>query len=275
MIPQTREGLGDVVKTLSAHVRLAVITAIAVGPAAATILTGSPGILDLVSRNGARSQSVDKVLVLIGLRLSQVQGVDHGSLLLNLGVLSLHLNRNLLVMQLPIVGVVILHDLLGRLIDCGGDSTGVGCHRILDVSLTLTVLTAAVSQLTRDRIGILHLSNAHLRDAVLDAVTGLHDVGVDTIHLSQLVVTQAADAVIDAAELVDDGLGVEASLDFSAETAIHAAPGNRIRDTIRLLGLIRNSSSGPTHSPILLRLLSLSSTMRRWSLSRARFPVVW
>lgn len=172
-----REGLGDVVKTLSAHVRLAVITAIAVGPAAATILTGGPGVLDLVRRNGAGSQSVDEVLVLVGLRLSQVQGVDQGSLLLNLGVLSLHLNRNLLVMQLPIVGVVILHDLLGRLIDRSGNRTGISCHRILDVSLTLTVLTAAVSQLTRDRVGILHLSNAHLRDTVLDAITGLHNVG--------------------------------------------------------------------------------------------------
>lgn len=226
MIPQTREGLGDVVKALPTHVRLAVITAIAVGPAAATILIGGPGVLDLVRWNGAGSQSVDEVLILIGLRLSQVQGVDQGSLLLNLGVLSLHLNRNLLVMQLPIVGIVILHDLLGRLIDRSGNRTGVGCHRILDVSLTLTILAAAVSQLTRDCVGILHLSNAHLRDAVLDAVTSLHDVGVDTVDLCELIIAQAADAILKTIELVDDGLVVEASLDFSTEITIHAASGN-------------------------------------------------
>ena len=161
VIPQRREGLGDVVKTLSAHVRLAVITAIAVGPTAATILTGSPGVLDLVRRNGAGSQSVDEVLVLVGLRLSQVQGVDQSSLLLNLGVLSLHLDRNLLVMQLPIVGIVILHD-----------------------------------------------------------------VGVETIHLCKLIIAHAAETVLKTIELVDDGLVVEASLDFSTETAIHAASGN-------------------------------------------------
>ena len=226
VIPQTREGLGDDVKTLPTHVRLAVITAIAVGPAAATILTGGPGVLDLVRRNGAGSQSVDEVLILIGLRLSQVQRVDQSSLLLNLGVLSLHLDRNLLVMQLPIVGIVILHDLLGRLIDRSGNRTGVSCHRILDVSLTLTVLTAAVSQLTRDRVGILHLSNTHLRDTVLDAVTSLHDVSVETIHLCKLIIAHAAETVLKTIELVDDGLVVEASLDFSAETAIHAASGN-------------------------------------------------
>lgn len=226
VIPQRREGLDDIAEALPAHVRLAVITAIAVGPVAATILTGSPGVLDLVRRNGAGSQSVDEVLILTGLRLSQVQGVDHGSLLLNLGVLSLHLNRNLLVMQLPIVGIVILYDLLGRLIDRSGNRTGISCHRILDVSLTLTILTAAFSQLTRDRVGILHLSNAHLRDTVLDAVTSLHDVGVDTVHLCKLIIAQTADAIIDTAELVDDGLGIEASLNFSAKTTIHAASGN-------------------------------------------------
>ena len=132
-------------------------------------------------------------------------------------------------MQGPVVGVVVLHDLLGLVGDGGRDGTGVGGHIVLDLCLTLTVLAAAVRQLGLQSVGVLHVGHSVGVDGLLDAEIALHEGGVNAVKALKHrgvgvveAVEQAgvhgvetvAQAVLKAIQLVHHALVVETTLDI-------------------------------------------------------------
>ena len=119
-------------------------------------------------------------------------------------------------MQCAEVRIVVLNDRLSSLADGITNVAEARGQIKTNVRNRLTIFAAAVRQLTRQSIGILHLSNAHIVNRLLQAKARLHNILINAVHLVQLIITERADAVFNAVEHALNIGVIEAILNFCA-----------------------------------------------------------
>jgi hypothetical protein len=153
-------------------------------------------------------QLTDQICILSALGSREILLTKLTRKVCDLGILVLHTHGDKLIMQLTIVGICIVRDITCCTRNGVGDSTGVSSHSILDVRLTLTVLTAAIGKLRTQTVNrglgiIVTLHGSHLLTVETLKQRGIY--GIETI----------ADTAIDAVELVQDALGIKTTTEFT------------------------------------------------------------
>lgn len=130
--------------------------------------------------------------------------------------------------------VLVLHAISVELVD---DRLGVGVHRVLKIAAalleleglvrealgqvevnaldSLSGLAAAIGQLTGDRVGVLHAGDGGVVDGLLKREVTLHHGVLQAGDLSEIIVSQLAQTLVDAVEALLGRLVVEAALDIA------------------------------------------------------------
>ena len=115
-------------------------------------------------------------------------------------------------MQSTIICIVVLNNCIGLCVDRLKQSVVVKCCSILYVFDCCTVLAAAIGQLTRYGVCVLHLSNCVVIQSLLQTKVTLLNGIRNTVHLSKLIITQRAETVFQTVEFVDNSLVIKTCL---------------------------------------------------------------
>ena len=140
--------------------------------------------------------------------------------------------------------VLVLHAISVELVD---DRLGVGVHRVLKIAAallelerldrealghvevnaldSLSGLAAAIGQLTGDRVGVLHAGDGGVVDGLLKREVTLHHGVLQAGDLSEVVIAQLAQTLVDPVEALLGRLVVEAALDIAHRGARSVAAG--------------------------------------------------
>ena len=140
--------------------------------------------------------------------------------------------------------VLVLHAISVELVD---DRLGVGVHRVLKIAAALleleglirealghvevhaldglSGLAAAVGQLAGDRVGVLHIGDRGVVDGLLKREITLHHGVLQAGDLSEVIISQLAQTLVDAVEALLGRLVVEAALDIAHRGARAVASG--------------------------------------------------
>lgn len=140
--------------------------------------------------------------------------------------------------------VLVLHAIGVELVD---DRLGVGVHRVLKVAAalleleglvrealghievhaldSLSGLAAAVGQLTGDRVGVLHAGDGGVVDGLLKREVALHHGVLQIGDLSEIVIAQLAQTLVDPVEALLGRLVIEAALDIAHRGTRSVAAG--------------------------------------------------
>lgn len=86
---------------------------------------------------------------------------------------------------------------------------------VLQILCGGSLLAATLGKLSLERVGILHPSHGVCLDGVLDAKTGVQDIGVDTVHLGKLVITQIANPLLETIDAALEVIQGESLIDVS------------------------------------------------------------
>src|SRR5699024_2711414 len=179
-----------------------------------------------IGRLRAGTQSIDKVSVLIGLTLSEIERLN---LAAQIGIFSTHILHaigNDFVVQRTVVVVLVLHQRLGLVRDSNLNCVTLRCQIIANLLETSPILAAAIRQLSSQSIGILHIGHSISLNCLLESKSVLHgihgailDSTLDTIKTGQHGIVHGIEAVgkaiLKTIQLVGNALVVKAALNIT------------------------------------------------------------
>ena len=125
-------------------------------------------------------------------------------------------------MQGAIVRVLIVGDIARGVGDRGGDGALAGRQVVVHALDGLARLATAVRQLRGEAV-----------DGGLHLIAGVGDVGVDGVHLGQLIVTELRQTILQTVELVGHALVVESALKITGSRACGVGAGTAPETTER------------------------------------------
>lgn len=166
------------------------------------------------------------VLGLLG--RSQVELLNLGAQLSDRLVLVLHAVGNDLVVQRTVVCVLIVDDVASVEAHRVGKRVEARLHVEVHALDSLSGLAAAVGQLTGDRVGVLHAGDGGVVDGLLKREVALHHGVLQIGDLSEVVIAQLAQTLVDPVETLLGRLVVEAALDIAHRGARSVAAGTTV-----------------------------------------------
>ena len=181
---------------------------------------------------------VDQIPVLVRLRLREIERLDLGLEIRDLGILILNSICDDLVVECTIVRVLVVRDVTGSGGDGVLDGARVRAHVVTDLGDSCAVLAAAIGKLGLKRVGRLHLRDLSLRDRVLGLVPELAKAVGNIAELLEIGITQLRETLLDAVQLVHDALVVEAALNIPDR-------GTRAVTTTTGASVSENTASAP------------------------------